>query len=94
MSAYHRLDTALGSVSDAAHPPAGHVLGGALGISILGREGNGMGRGEIRLQSFDEVLTDVTRGSGPGTGRGPPLYLCFSLSLEAAAPVSTWPRVR
>ena len=55
-------------MGDAAHPPAGHVLGGALGISILGRDGNGMGRGEIRLQSIDEVLADVTRGSGPGTG--------------------------
>ena len=81
-------------MGDAAQPPAGHVLGDALGISILGREGNGMGRGEIRLQYFDEVLADVTRGSGPGTGQGPPLYLCFSLSLEAAVPVSTQPRVR
>ena len=55
-------------MGDAAHPPAGHVLGGASGISILGRDGTGMGREEIRLQSIDEVLADVTRGSGPGTG--------------------------
>lgn len=89
MSTY-RLDTALGSVGDAAQPPAGHVLGDAWGISILGRKGMEWAEEKIVSQYFDEVLADATRGSAWHRARTT-LYLCFSLSLEAAVPVSTRP---